>query len=334
MQVQLLIDDIVRQTTVLVAQLSTAAGLRAPLSHIADQVFLELSRELEAQGVRRKVVADMFGLALRSYQLKLRRLSDPTELGQTRSLWRDIYDELGQGRTTRRDLERKFRTHPPKQIAAALQDMVGSGIAYCAGSGLDTLFGLTSEADRKLLSATQSRAALTRMAWYLVASGAAGDRAELLEQTRCSSDDLELVLSELLDGAQLWEQEGKLFARTFEIAPGDEQGWETAVCDHFRAVSSAIAAKVKHPRATPDDRIGGGTVSFKVHPDHPYADEVYALLGSVRTSVNEVWRRVAEYNTQTPPPDDCDRVTFYFGQCVYADTGEGPAAAGTNPQDL
>lgn len=74
MNVQLLIDEIVRQTTVLIAQLSTAAGLRAPLSHLADQVFVELARELDAQGVRRKVVADMFGMALRSYQMKLRRL--------------------------------------------------------------------------------------------------------------------------------------------------------------------------------------------------------------------------------------------------------------------
>ncbi len=61
---------IVRQTTVLLAQISTAAGVRAPLAHVADQVFFELGRELEAQGVRRNVVADMFGLALRSYQMK------------------------------------------------------------------------------------------------------------------------------------------------------------------------------------------------------------------------------------------------------------------------
>jgi hypothetical protein len=57
----------VQQTTVLIAQLSTAAGLRAPLAHVADQVFVELSRELEAQGLGRKVVADMFGMALRGY---------------------------------------------------------------------------------------------------------------------------------------------------------------------------------------------------------------------------------------------------------------------------
>jgi len=69
-----LIDALVQQTTVLIAQLSTAAGFRSPLSHVADQVFLSLAQEIERQGVSRKVVADMFGLALRTYQRKVQRL--------------------------------------------------------------------------------------------------------------------------------------------------------------------------------------------------------------------------------------------------------------------
>jgi len=48
-----LIDAIVQQTTVLIAQLSTAAGLRSPLAHVADQVFLSLAQEIERQGVSR-----------------------------------------------------------------------------------------------------------------------------------------------------------------------------------------------------------------------------------------------------------------------------------------
>src|SRR5688572_33330965 len=76
MNTKLLIDAIVHQTTLLIAQLSTAAGIRAPLAHIADQVFLELSREIEAQGVSRRVAADMFGLAIRTYQKKVQRVME------------------------------------------------------------------------------------------------------------------------------------------------------------------------------------------------------------------------------------------------------------------
>ena len=61
-----LISSIVRQTTVLIARLSTTDGERSPLSQVADQVFVGLVSELERQGVGKKVAADLFGLALRS----------------------------------------------------------------------------------------------------------------------------------------------------------------------------------------------------------------------------------------------------------------------------
>jgi hypothetical protein len=81
---KLLTDSIIRQTTVLIAQLATTAGIRAPLAHLADEVFLTLSEELEGQGVSRKVVADMFGMALRSYQRRVQRLRESaTVAGKT-----------------------------------------------------------------------------------------------------------------------------------------------------------------------------------------------------------------------------------------------------------
>jgi hypothetical protein len=65
---QLLIDAVVQQVTVLIAQLATSGGLRAPVAQIANQVFVQLAHELESQGVSRKVSADMFGMALRAYE--------------------------------------------------------------------------------------------------------------------------------------------------------------------------------------------------------------------------------------------------------------------------
>src|SRR5690242_5793546 len=93
MDAKLLIDAIVRQTTVLIAQLSTAAGIRAPLAHIADQIFLDLAREIEAQGVSRKVVADMFGLALRTYQRKVQRLAESATQRNT-TLWEALLEHV------------------------------------------------------------------------------------------------------------------------------------------------------------------------------------------------------------------------------------------------
>src|SRR6185436_10402738 len=90
MNAQILIDAVVRQTMVLIAQLSTADGVRSPLSHVADEVFIALVHELEHQGVGKKVIADMFGLALRSYQQKVQRLSESaTRRGRT--LWEAVH---------------------------------------------------------------------------------------------------------------------------------------------------------------------------------------------------------------------------------------------------
>src|SRR6188508_1340718 len=93
MNVQVLIDSIVRQTTVLIAQLATSGGVRAPLAHVASQVFMELARELESQGVSRKVSADMFGMALRTYQRKTQRLRESATV-RGRSLWEAVLEFL------------------------------------------------------------------------------------------------------------------------------------------------------------------------------------------------------------------------------------------------
>src|SRR5688572_28004473 len=82
----LLIDSIVRQTTVLIASLATTAGHRSSLAHVANQVLGNLDLELKAQGLGNKVIADMFGMALRTYHDRVARLAESqSEVG--RSLW-------------------------------------------------------------------------------------------------------------------------------------------------------------------------------------------------------------------------------------------------------
>lgn len=66
MNAAVLIDSIVRQTTVLIAQIATATESRPRLAHTADEVFGSLVRELRSQGVTNKGIADMFGLTLRT----------------------------------------------------------------------------------------------------------------------------------------------------------------------------------------------------------------------------------------------------------------------------
>jgi 2-hydroxychromene-2-carboxylate isomerase len=126
MHTGILIERIVRQTTVLIAQLSTAAGIRAPLAHIADQVFVELSREIESQGVARKVVADMFGLALRTYQRKVQRLTE-SATQRSSTLWEAVLEYVRKNDDiTRARLAQRFARDDPEQLAAVIADL-GAG---------------------------------------------------------------------------------------------------------------------------------------------------------------------------------------------------------------
>jgi len=89
MTIPLLVAALVRQTTVLIAPAATTGGVRVPLAQVADQVFLDLVRELERQNVSRKVSVDMFGMGLRSFLRRIQRLAESsTERG--RSLWEAV----------------------------------------------------------------------------------------------------------------------------------------------------------------------------------------------------------------------------------------------------
>src|SRR5688572_10606951 len=166
MNVVLLIDQIVRQTTVLIAQLSTAAGVRAPLADVADQVFLKLASEIEAQGVPRKVVADMFGLALRSYQRKVQRLAESTEGGGKRTPWQGVLEHLARhGSTTRHALIQHFDRDDPEAVAAVLSDLVRSGLVYKTGAGKRALYGATREQDYAQLVDLENLDSTAGIAW-------------------------------------------------------------------------------------------------------------------------------------------------------------------------
>src|SRR5215471_3120635 len=132
MDAKLLIDAIVRQTTVLLAQLSTAAGIRAPLAHVADEVFVSLAREIEAQGVGRKVAADMFGLALRTYQKKIQRLAESATQHEM-TLWEAVLDYVTKkGSASRRALLDAFSRDMEREVVGVLTDLVSGGLLHAS----------------------------------------------------------------------------------------------------------------------------------------------------------------------------------------------------------
>ncbi len=321
MNVKLLIDGIMRQTTVLIAQLSTVAGVRAPLAHVADQVFLSLSREIEAQGVARKVVADMFGLALRGYQRKTQRLAESAS-SQGKTLFEAVLDyiESKDGANRAAILER-FRNDGQRETIGVLTDLVQSGLLYCTGSGDSTLYGVTSDAERQRLTRHADSIALANMALGEIYRNPGVGAALLAESLQVELDELKPALEELVNEGRVRQEPrtGALAASTFQIPVGAAEGWESAVFDHFQAVAAAIVTKLRLRArgSAAADSVGGTTLRFELTPDHPMRDEVLSLLDRVRALTDDLWTRTAEYNDTHPSSrDDGFNVSFYFGQNI------------------
>jgi hypothetical protein len=327
MNAQILIDAVVRQTMVLIAQLSTADGTRSPLSHVADEVFVALVRELESQGVGKKVIADMFGLALRSYQQKVQRLSESaTRRGVT--LWSAIHSFLGEQPSATRDVVLAHFKHDEElKVRSILSDLVESGLVCRSGKGQDTSYRLASPEELEQLGTAASadagavNAALVWVQVYREGPLPVAGLAKLLPLPQLALDAaLQRLVRE--ERVRLEQRPDGTYCTTEQclIPVGEAAGWEAAVIDHHRAVLSALAAKVvsgKHVSAAADE-VGGTTWSFDLWPGHPREQEVRKLLSSLRGQVVPLWNEVAAYNSEHRPAHTY-KVTVYCGQYLVMD---------------
>lgn len=343
MHIKMLIDSIMQQTTVLIGQLSTAAGVRAPLARLADQVFVDLARELESQGVGRRVAADMFGMALRSYQKKLRRLMASESAGG-RTLWSAVLEYVRQHQPVRKsDLLRRFAGDGEREVGAIVSDLVGSGLIYQTGRGLTALYRVTSEPDLRKLAGSDDPEALAPVVWSAVFDRPGIVQAELVAQLGANPEVVERAVDALIRDGRLRRAapaaDVPLHAEDLVVPVGATHGWEVAVHDHFRAVANAIASKLQQGsiQSRGSDIVGGATLSFDVHAGHPYRAQVVGLLAEVRARVNALWDEVEAFNAQSPVGEaDRERVFFYFGQYLEAapgDDDEAEAAAGAEENE-
>ena len=246
---QLLIDAVVRQTTVLIAQLATSGGVRAPLAHVANQVFLELASELERQGVSRKVSADMFGLALRGYQRRIQRLTESTtERG--RSLWEAVLAYVGSARVrTRSQILARFARDDDELVRGVLHDLSESGLLFCSGSGGGTVYRAATPDELGEMRDLSRAEGIDELAWVIVFREGPLSREALAQRLLPHAGDLDAVLSRLCAGSRLREAtidgQRRYESVSFYVPLGDSSGWAAAVFDHFQAVVTTLCTKLR-----------------------------------------------------------------------------------------
>ena len=314
MNVQVLIDAIVRQTTVLIAQLATSGGVRAPLAHVANDVFLDLAKEIERQGVGRKISVDMFGMALRAYLKKIQRLSESnTERG--RSLWEAVFDFLKDHEmVTRRQVVEHFRRDDEALVKSVLFDLSESGLAFRSGSGDATTFRIVSQEEHRSRPKVDEEGA-DELIWVLIYREGPLGLETLRARCRLSLSDLERALERLIAEQRIERREDEYVATSFFIPLGQGIGWESAVFDHYQAVVKTICRRLQNgdldPSLTPPS---GSTYSFDVWAEHPQAAEVRALIDDFRKRATDLRSRMDAHVDEHGLPDEYEQVDVYVGQ--------------------
>jgi hypothetical protein len=327
MNVRLLIEAIVRQMTVLLAELATSGGLRAPLANVADRVFIELARELESHGVSRTVSADMFGLALRTYLRRIRR-HDESVSDKGKSLWEAVLAYVEEnGVVSRNDVLTRFAKDDDALVRGVLQDLTDSGMLFRSGVRSAAVYRVALPSE---VNASRRRAdddAVDNMIWALVRREGPVTSATLLERTALRAPDLDASLTRLATDGRI-ERSGsdavpEYRARSLVIPVGATAGWEAAVFDHFHAVVKTIVSRLRLDADAPHkrDRTGGSTYSFEVWDGHPMQDEVRGQLARYRETTTALRKRVDAYNDEHGSPASLERVTVYFGQCSTEEEG-------------
>jgi hypothetical protein len=325
-----LIDAVVRQTTVLLAHLATASGQRATLASVANQVFADLVRELKQQGLGNKVIADMFGMALRAYHKKVARLAE-SHSARGQSIWEAVLDFVQErGGVLRTEVLARFSGDEDAVVRSVLNDLVDNGLLFRTGAGERTSY--RAARPEELPALPDREAVVARLLLVALHQQGPLSEDELLAIVPMERAVLVALLNALVDDGRA-QRDAATPARYrcehLVIGFADPVGWQAAIYDHYQAMVGALCHKLQLAanQATPGEWLGGSTYTFDLWPGHPMADEVLGLLSRLRKEAAELRVRVDTHNAQQPAPRDGDagfRVVTYVGQNTigYQEDGE------------
>jgi hypothetical protein len=332
MNVELLVHALVRQTTILIAQLATSQGIRAPLAHIADQVFNDLVGELDRQGVSRKVSADMFGMGLRTYRRKVQRLRESsTERG--RSLWETVLAFIRErGRANRSEIVMRFSNDDEAQLKAVLHDLCESGIIVASGSGPLTTYRASVAEETGALVKPMDPATADDLLVALMYREGPLTLKQIAAMAQDKASKVEKRLTRLVDEGRIRRMEEgsepRFKAEALVIPLGADAGWEGAVFDHYKALVATVLSRLRNGgQAKSSDCVGGSTYTIEVWDGHPMEQEILDTLRRLRVELSEARSRVVAFDPPNGERPSRKRVTIYVGQYVVEEEDENEDSA-------
>jgi hypothetical protein len=321
MNIAVLIDAVVRQTSALVAQLAMAGG-RPSLAHTSNQVFMDVVRELKQHGVGNKVIADMFGMPLRTYHDRVRRLEQKARYGGC-SLWEAVLDYIHKQDTVpQAEILLRFRKEDALTLRGIIKDMVDGGYVTRSGRGSSVVLKYVSNAPQATEVGDQINDEERRVAnlvWVVVNRLGECTPTQIFEQVPSHEATVHRALELLVREGKLQRVSGgpgeRYLTAGCHIALRDPLGWEAAMFDHYQAVVSAMRGKLAAESTGTTAHGGGSTYTYIVSKDHPLRAEVEGFLQEVRWRAEMLRQRVAAFNQQHPEMIERPlRITTYVGQ--------------------
>lgn len=311
MATSLLIDALLHQLARLVAQL--AVEERSSLAHVADRFQLHLVQELRRRGLGHKVIADIFGLPLRTYHERIKRL-DEHKLSRLKTI-RDAMIGFvhGQSCVTRDSLDLRFRLEDERIVRSVIRDLVETGVLEHSAGDHGQLFVVA----QPLVVVTEQIDALILIALQDFEAATVDDLVKVLG---ASHEQIAQRLTVLAADGRINQvlQDGELRfgSLEIEIGYGEASGRDAAIFDHVRAMVSALTAKLDGKSAAHrGDEVGGSTYVFDLCTKDALSEEVSSLLQQVRDRASELRRRVLAVSGAESNPHHA-RVTLYVGQWI------------------
>jgi hypothetical protein len=308
MSLQSLARALIRDTSLLVASVATRDGSRMPVAPLLDRLFHGLACELHGRQVRRRVAADMFGMAPRAYLRKVRRAEESvTDHGY--SLWQGVYEHIAANPGIElAGLARRFHRDDEGVLRGVLSDLRESGLVeqnpangFCAASGRQ----LSERLARKLGGNDE-------LVWAVIYREGPLYREALQQVVGLADAELDEILLRLKEAGRVFERpkRDRIVLSSAATVPDLDapERWEADVFAHYHAVVRALSAAV----TAPADDASVATFSFDLGPTHPMAAEVEREFYRVRGEIGELAKRVAAFNAQQPQKRT-ERVALYLG---------------------
>lgn len=313
MDVESLVHLVAVQAAGLIGRLATSEGGRAPMATLESTFMRALVSELEQQGLSQRVIADMFGVSVRTYQRSLLRWGAPEGAG---SLWAEVLEFVDRREVcSKEEIFAHFHAEESATVTAMVRDLVKSG----------RLKTVTRRGQRllALCDAAPSRSAPPDVALAVfIAAFGPQTVAELAAQIGHSHEETAALVAEWVDKDILAPVPDTTPTR-YRGRPGLDRfvgkDISVGVLVHVAAMVSTLKAALALPRDSDvEAHARMRTWIFDVWDGHPHADDIAAKLAASDALLRQA-ERLAVASVDERPTHGRRRMQVYLGYSARGD---------------